>query len=293
MTLKVRACKGWSRPQGWGYFPLLKTCQLSFSITEYHVTNIKATWQWECLFSYWSRLEHEQSFHLLLAIVKRRLYWPILTLSQGGDYISQKLMIFVSKLTHQNFNTNLCLNWKAVISVCLLAIDFSVMYFICYLGDILLAIIIILYILYNYHVCEPEENFWWIFMLHSGTEGYFVQGYHRFAHLYPLLPRETLILHYMRHLKFCTWFLQEQEQAFTSSNSTCHWSSPKLGAKGTQDMVRLDPELILLGVIDPQDDFHRHSFQRCLALIWGSTILTIQTSKGVVTLSNKAWKNVL
>lgn len=88
VMLKVRACKGWSRPQGWRYFPLLKTCQLSFNITEYHVTNIKATWQWECLFSYWSRLEHKQSFHLLLAIVKRRLYWPILTLSQGGDYIS-------------------------------------------------------------------------------------------------------------------------------------------------------------------------------------------------------------
>lgn len=61
-----------------------------------------------------------------------------------------------------------------------------------------------------------------------------------------------------------------------------------LGAKGMQDMVGSDPELILLGIIDPENDFHRHSFQRCGVLIQGSTILALQTSRGVVTLSNKA-----
>lgn len=213
----------------------------------------------------------QQSFHLLLAILKRKLYWPFLTLSQGGDYISQKLTIFVSKLTHQNFNTVLSLNWKAVISELLPTIDLSVMYFAWYFGDKLFAITVI-FSVYNYCMCKPEENLQWIFTLYSGTERSFAQRYHRFACLYPLLHRETVILHHTRHAKLWSWFLQDQEEDLRSPNSTCHWASPNLGAKSMQDMSWSDPELILLGVTDSQNDFHRHGFPRCQVLVHRSTI---------------------
>lgn len=49
------------------------------------------------------------------------------------------------------------------------------------------------------------------FTLHSGTEQSFVQRYHRFAYLSPLLPRESLILHCIRHLRLHGCFLQDQE----------------------------------------------------------------------------------
>lgn len=53
-------CEGWCCPWGQGCFGLLKTCQLSLNITEYHVTNRKATWQWDCLLCYWFRLEQRR-----------------------------------------------------------------------------------------------------------------------------------------------------------------------------------------------------------------------------------------
>lgn len=53
-------CEGWCSPRGQGCFGLLKTCQLSLNITEYHVTNRKATWQWDCILCYWFRLEQSR-----------------------------------------------------------------------------------------------------------------------------------------------------------------------------------------------------------------------------------------
>lgn len=58
IILKVGTCKGWCHPQGPECNPLLKTYQSSLNISKYHVTNTKATQQWECLFSYWFRLQH-------------------------------------------------------------------------------------------------------------------------------------------------------------------------------------------------------------------------------------------
>lgn len=97
----------------------------------------------------------QQSFHLFLAIVKRKFYWPILTLSQGGGYISQKLTIFVSKLNHQNFNAVLWTErWS--FQCLLLTVDLKIMYFTQYFWAILLAIIM-KFSMQNYCLCKPEE----------------------------------------------------------------------------------------------------------------------------------------
>lgn len=78
VRLEVRACKGWCHLRGQESFLVLKTCQLLFNITEYHVTNIKATCQGECLFPYWSRLEHSKVsiyFWLLWKESSIDLFW--------------------------------------------------------------------------------------------------------------------------------------------------------------------------------------------------------------------------